>query len=216
MNAAHGMTDDYRELLIGCGRDRKKRYSAEPFHPRGWRSLRDGIPGPVTLDVNPAVDPDIVCDLNAAPPWNGFARGEAFGRELESDCWDEIHAYQVLEHLGQQGDAFAFFRQFSELYRILKPTGYLVAEVPSRFSPWLWGDPSHRRAIVPETLTFLDQAEYIRQCDGPHPSAMSDFRHIYKADFRLIQSADTRENFAFVLQAVKPSRWAMPGGTVSK
>lgn len=206
------MSEDYRELLLGAGRNHKKRYNAEPTHPRVWRSLRDGIPTPVTLDINLSCNPDLFCDLNATPPWYASSRVEGTGvpRVLESDYWDEVHAYQVLEHLGSQGDAHALLSQFAEIWRILKPGGYLVAEVPSRFSPWLWGDPSHRRAIVPETLVFLDQSEYIRQCDSPTPSAMSDFRNIYKADFRCIQQHDNRSDFAFILQAVKPSRWVAP------
>jgi hypothetical protein len=130
------------------------------------------------------------------------------GRVLEGDYWDEIHAYQVLEHLGSQGDAAAFFAHFSELWRLLRNGGYLVAEVPSRFSGCFWGDPSHRRAIVAESLSFLDQAEYSRQCDGPESTrtTMSDFRYLYKADFRCLDQADNRQDFVFVLQAVKPAR----------
>lgn len=129
---------------------------------------------------------------------------------LLDDYWDEIHAYDVLEHLGAQGDAAGLLRQFAELWRILKPNGYLCCTVPSRFSLGLWGDPSHRRVINPMTLTFLDQGEYIRQCDSRTPSSMSDFRGLYKADFRCVEAADNRETFSFVLQAVKPSRWGEP------
>jgi len=192
----------YRELLIGCGRSRRKKYAAHPSHPKQWQSP---LGAPVTLDIDLKVNPDIWCDLNAPPRWLGYPKGELRAYELESDYWDEIHAYQVLEHLGQQGDATSFFAQFSELWRLLKPNGYLVAEVPSRFSSWLWGDPSHRRAILPESLVFLDQSEYVKQVDE-HPTGMSDFRHIYKADFRCVQQHDNRNDFVFILQAVKPSR----------
>lgn len=200
------MSHEYRELLLGCGRSRVKQYNAHPTHPRVWRKVR----GPTTLDINPAVKPDIWCDLNQAPPWNGQRFGEGPFYQLESDYWDEIHAYQVLEHLGQQGDAHALLSQFAEIYRLLKPDGFLVGACPSRSSGWLWGDPSHRRVIVPETLVFLDQSEYARQCDGPHPTAMSDFRSIYKADFRIVDHQDNRADFVFVLQAVKPSRYVAP------
>jgi hypothetical protein len=197
------VSEDYRELLIGCGRARKKLYTADPTHPRSWRAPR----GPVTLDINRSVNPDLWCDLNATPPWRAQSRGDGPFHEMLGDYWDEIHAYQVLEHLGSQGDAHAFFAHFSEIWRLLKPQGYLVASVPSRFSPWLWGDPSHRRAILTESLVFLDQSEYIKQCDVPHPTPMSDFRDIYRADFRIVAREDNRMDHVFVLQAVKPSRW---------
>lgn len=214
----------YRELLLGAGHSRRKQYMASPNHPLGWRNPQ----GPVTLDNNPRCRPDIWCDLNAFPLYghsrdvaashpdfeeytgvDGKRRYYAKCYELESDYWDEIHAYQVLEHLGQQGDADAFFQLFSELWRILKPDGWLVGACPSRHSPWLLGDPSHRRAILPETLIFLDQSEYIKQldCRPQDRTSMSDFRNIYKADFKIAQSHDNRQDHVFVLKPVKPSRW---------
>lgn len=204
----------YRELLIGCGRSRVKQYNAQAHHPRTWRNPD----GPTRLDINWDVKPDLWCDLNAAPPWLAIRGPDDEDDDVHpmlADYWDEIHAYQVLEHLGTQGDAHAFLAQFAELWRILKPDGYLVASVPSRYSGWLWGDPSHRRAILPESLVFLDQQQYIDQCDGPRPTSMSDFRHLYRADFKLVEQADNRADFAFVLQAVKPSRWvsAREGGS---
>lgn len=228
------VASDYHELLIGAGRDYRKRYNAQPHHPRGWQ----GNGGkPVTLDVNKALNPDLWCDLNAHTPWWAAPRNsQSYSAELSadarviavdtseplppysvlhelvSDYWDEIHAYEVLEHLGRQGDAHAFFAQMSEIWRLLKPGGFLVAEVPSRFSGNLWGDPGHSRAIVEETLVFLDQSQYVLQCDGPERSRtpMSDYRNIYKADFRCTDHKDNRSHLVFALQAVKPSRWVAP------
>jgi SAM-dependent methyltransferase len=200
------MSDDYRELLIGCGRARDKRIVIPGQTSRAWHNL-------TTADINPNVDADLWVDLNAHPPWYAYSNRmpieSRVACSLMSDQWDEIHAYEVLEHLGQQGDAASFLAQFSELWRLLKPNGYLCATVPSRFSEWLWGDPSHRRAIVPASLVFLDQEQYSLQCDAQHPTNMSDFRDTcgYKADFRLIDQHDNRTTFTFIVQAVKPSRW---------
>jgi SAM-dependent methyltransferase len=228
---------DYRELLIGCGRSREKRLYV-PLRPmQPWQNL-------TALDLNPNVGADLQCDLNAVPPWIAWPRVgtiatyeelvsqglsdqdrlyafsgkdyEQVGYHMVSDCWDEIHAYEVLEHLGSQGDAHALLSQFSELWRLLKPDGYLCATVPSRFSEGLWGDPSHRRAIVPLTLVFLDQDQYRVQIDdriaaAQPPTAMSDFRDTcgYRADFRTVDQHDNRTTFSFVLQAVKPSRYGL-------
>jgi len=174
---------------------------------RQWRNL-------TTLDLNPNVGADLQCDLNAAPPWCAIVNGEPFHRVFESDYWDEIHAYEVLEHLGQLGDAHSFLGHFSELWRLLKPNGYLCATVPSWHSRWFWGDPSHRRAIVAESLVFLDQEQYRFQIDdriaaGQAPTNMSDFRDTlgYRADFKLVDQHDNRTTFTFILQAVKPSRY---------
>src|SRR3546814_6014455 len=74
--------------------------------------------------------------------------------------FDEVHAYEVLEHLGSQGDFRSFFAHFGEIYRALKDGGILFATVPAWDSVWAWADPSHRRVIAPETLVFLDQTQY--------------------------------------------------------
>lgn len=223
--------ENYRELLIGCGRSRQKRVHVPNRAREGWHNL-------TTLDVNLEVNPDLWCDLNAPPPWHAWVPSQShqvlpgtadkwevrllnrrhlghsrlnstMAHELLSDYWDEIHAYEVLEHLGSQGDAASYFAHFSEIYRLLKPGGHLCATVPSRYSSWLWGDPSHRRAILPESLVFLDQTEYVKQCDAKNPTSMSDFRHLYRADFEVVGTADNRTQMMFVLKAVKPSRWEM-------
>jgi SAM-dependent methyltransferase len=147
----------------------------------------------VRLDYNAAHAPDVVHDLESLP-W-----------PFESDSFDRVHAYEVLEHLGQQGDASSFFAHFGEAYRILKPGGYLAATCPSWKSMWAWGDPSHRRVLTAGSLVFLDQTEYQRQVGK---TAMSDFRWLWKGDFELAFGQDDGEAFRFILRAVKPSRIA--------
>lgn len=214
-----------KQLLIGCGRRRDKRVwlpsndpqaGAGPASNRVWENL-------YTLDNNPACCPDIVCDLSC---FEWFGRGTPTEHGLEalkphardqgvilSNFFDEVHAYEVLEHLGSQGDERAFFAHFSEIWRILKPGGHLLATCPSRYSEWLWGDPSHKRAILPATLIFLNQTEYVKQCDREESrTPMSDFRDIYRADFDIVYSHDNRVTHSFILRAVKPSR---VGGQVS-
>jgi SAM-dependent methyltransferase len=163
---------------------------------RTWSAL-------TTLDHNPDHSPDVVHDLEVLP------------YPFDDDTFDEVHAYEVLEHLGQQGDWRAFFAQFSELWRILKPGGFLAATCPSWRSLWAWGDPSHRRILCTGSLVFLDQQEYRTQVDGIgpegqpcRPTSMSDFRRWYQADFAGVRGAirEDDDNFVFVLRAVKPSR----------
>lgn len=159
---------------------------------KGWEHL-------VTLDHNADHRPDVVHDLEVLP------------YPFEEDAFEEIHAYEVLEHLGRQGDWRAYFAQFSELWRILKPGGFLAGTCPSWRSMWAWGDPSHTRVITSGSLVFLDQDQYTRQV-GKTP--MSDFRFVYKADFKAAWIQEDEEALKFVLQAVKPSRLTEPQGVV--
>lgn len=172
-----------RELLIGCGRNLNKQLSSNASDNE-WSDV-------TTLDINPDHKPDVVWNLENLP------------LPFEDNSFDEIHAYEVLEHTGSQGDYKFFFAQFEEFYRILKPEGLICATVPNWQSPWAWGDPSHKRVILLESLTFLSQQEYINQV-GKTP--MSDFRYIYKADFDLIGYNNSEHNLGFILKAIKPSR----------
>jgi hypothetical protein len=222
------------ELLLGCGHARDKRIF-DKSEGKEWHNM-------VSLDNNPNVKPDLLCDLSQAHidaegnfSWSWLACAlNNFGEQALSDqaspdregyfylkenFFHEVHAYEVLEHLGVQGQQESFFGTFSNLYRILVPDGMVLATVPSRFSGNLWGDPGHRRAIVAETLYFLNQANYTQQCDpwiknpterGPDHTgtAMSDYRNIWKGDFEVVQQNDDKKNgtFTFALRAIKPSR----------
>jgi SAM-dependent methyltransferase len=171
-----------RELIIGCGSERTKRLTVDES------TIFDN---PVTLDINPDHNPDIVFDLmNITLPF-------------EDNAFDEIHAYEVLEHTGSQGDYKFFFAQFSEFWRVLKPGGHLLATCPSRTSPWAWGDPSHTRILQPEQLVFLDQESYTNQVGV---TSMSDFRNIYKADFKTVGAIENEHLFIFILQARKETK----------
>jgi SAM-dependent methyltransferase len=177
------------ELLLGCGAFKEKRIVV-PGKPKDWTNL-------VTLDMNPDVSPTVEWDLNNLP------------LPFADEVFDEIHAYEVLEHTGQQGDFRFFLEQFSDFWRILKPGGFLLATVPMWDSPWAWGDPSHTRVITKGTLVFLSQQEYINQIDSPKDgkrTSMTDFRRWYQADFDCVAGSEGEHQLNFVLQAVKPSR----------
>ena len=173
------------ELLLGAGSNRTKKMALKDG-PRDWTEL-------YALDFNIKHSPDILFDLAR---WNWDFGG--------IDMYDEIHAYDVMEHLGQQGDYATFFQQWSEIWRILRPGGHFFGSSPGPTSPWLWGDPGHTRAMSPECLYFLTQPNY----DEVGISPMTDYRFCYKADFDPVDfwiSEETKQ-FFYVLRAVKPSR----------
>lgn len=167
------------ELLIGCGSNwEKKIYLPDQ---RDWKNL-------VTLDINPDHGPNVLWDLQVLPL--PFIDNE----------FNEIHAYEVLEHVGSQGDYKTFFAQFTEFHRILRPGGKFFATVPTPNSPWAWGDPSHTRIFCKEWLTFLRQKSYEEQVGK---TSLSDFRYIYKADFEILMAQESGDTFFFILEAVK-------------
>lgn len=166
------------ELLIGCGNNREKKIHLGDGE---WHNL-------ITLDLDPECKPDVLHDLEEMP------------YPFADDMFDEIHAYEVLEHTGQQGDWKFFFDQFGELHRMLKPDGVLFASVPHFQSVWAWGDPSHKRVLSHGSVVFLSQKMYADQV-GKTP--MTDFRRYWKRDFDIIHSEYRGETYYFGLQAKK-------------
>lgn len=180
-----------RTLLLGAGSSTDKRiFTGDKDHFEGKV---------VRLDFVRSHKPDVVFDLNGIGKriwWCPWRR-----RKLPfPDGWfDEIHAYEVLEHVGKQGDAEGMFREFTEYWRVLRNGGLMCVTVPMWDSIWAWGDPSHTRVITRGTLTFLNQKAYGGD-DGVGKTAMSDFRHIWHKSFELIWFDESKGSFKFVLQ----------------
>lgn len=117
---------------------------------------------------------------------------------FEASEFDEVHAYEVCEHVtGYQGQEAPFFAFWSEMHRILKPGGFFLGSVPA--DEWVWADPGHKREITVGTLTFLSRREYREQVGKTH---MSDYRSIYTGDFELIYADKQPAQLRFVLQKV--------------
>lgn len=171
------------ELLLGCGSSRLKKLAWQGRHE--WTDL-------VTLDFADTHKPDIVHDIASIP------------LPFADNTFDEVHAYEVMEHVGQQGDWKFFFEQWSDIWRILKPGGIFLGTSPHWSSAWAWGDPGHTRVLSSESMIFLHQPAYTAQV-GISP--MTDYRFCYQADFDIIhQAKNEAEQFEYGLQAVKPSR----------
>lgn len=166
------------DILLGCGHSSERRFGTDR---KVWKDL-------CRVDINPEVNPDLEWDLNDIP------------LPFDDNSADEIHAYNILEHLGSQGDYRFMFSQFEDFWRILKPGGLLCATVPVWNNIWALGDPGHTRIINIGTITFFSQEHY-KECDR---SMRTDYRNIYKGNFKIEHSkADETGTFAFVLKALK-------------
>jgi SAM-dependent methyltransferase len=171
------------QILLGCGHDRTKKLCRTGRNE--WQNL-------VRVDMNPAVEPDIVHDLTSLP------------LPFDDESAEEIHLYDVLEHTRQQGDWRGFFAEFTEFFRILKPGGHLFGICPRWDGVWAWADPGHTRVISPDTLGFLSQAKYAAEC-RPGGTNRTDYRFCWRGDFEIVWARIlTEAQWGFVLRANKP------------
>lgn len=172
------------ELLLGAGSNRSRQI---PWEGRTeWSDL-------LTVDFNDDHKPDVIHDLEKLP------------LPFDSDTFEEIHAYHVLEHTGWQGDWRFFFAQFSDFWRMLKPNGVLCVLGPAWNSRWAFGDPGHTRVLSRESLIYLSQPEYSQVGKTP----MTDYRFVYREDFDTVYANTNGDHFGFVLKCVKPTRCAL-------
>lgn len=186
-----------RILILGGGFTTGKRLNMDSlaFNTVGGNPDADHI---VTIDENEKCAPDFVHDLNVTP-WPIF--GQEYLRDPNGEWrrFDEIHAYEVFEHLGTQGDAESFFSTFNQCWMALKTGGLLFVSVPSYRSIWAFGDPTHRRIINAGSLTFLCKKNYEQQLGK---TSMSDYRHLLIGDWMILRQQDDGESFRFVLRAL--------------
>jgi SAM-dependent methyltransferase len=118
----------------------------------------------VTLDNNVLAAPDYLFDLSTLHLHQRLP--------FQDEEFDEIHAYEVLEHIGQQGNYRGFFAEFKEYWRVLRPGGWLIGSCPGEVGGWQLGDPGHTRVISGKTLSFLTRGMYANLGNAPN----SDYR----------------------------------------
>lgn len=103
---------------------------------------RKKLAGSTGLDREPYPGVDIVADLEGLLP-------------VESNSFDLVHANQVLEHVKD------LIGLLSEINRILKPSGQLLAHVPYFRSSWAHIDPTHVRCFTLQTFDYFVEGNWI-------------------------------------------------------
>lgn len=168
------------ELLLGCG-NRREKIIKHGGVPQTWTNL-------TTLDIDEGTGCHVAHDLRNMP------------MPFDDDMFNEIHAYEVLEHCGSQGDWRLWLNQWEEFHRIAKPGALFCGTVPMWNSPWAWGDPGHSRVITQGTLLMLSQKLYD---DEVGKTAITDYRPFYKGDWVLLADHEFEHTYGFVLKAIK-------------
>ena len=143
----------------------------------------------VTLDNNKECNPDVLFDLNKIE--------SGIRLPFPDNTFDEIHAYQVLEHFGKQGRAAGFFSTFRMLWLALKPEGLLYGDTPALTSVWLFGDPGHTRVISEQSLSFLTRRAY----EELGKTTSTDYHKLVEPNYWLILHSQIEgDRYAFVLK----------------
>ena len=148
-------------LLLGAGFSRQRKVLINGA---------DGWPGElITLDMNPESKPTVVWDLERRP------------LPFEDETFAEIHAYDVLEHIGRQGDWRDFFDQYAEYHRLLVPGGMMAILVPVGEDALV--DPGHGRFYHQNHFHLLSQGWYDEQAAAGKQSG--DYRWYWKKNFEV-------------------------------
>jgi len=153
-------------LLLGCGNSRKKKVCFE-----GNEEWAEPL---VTADINPNCNPQVVLDLDI----------NFWGKTLpwEDDYFDEIGAYDCLEHWGNQGDWRGWFNEMSEYHRILKPEGTMSILIP--IGADAVADPGHVRFFHQNHFLMLAQDFYDKALAMSLP--ITDYRWYWKKNFNIL------------------------------
>jgi predicted SAM-dependent methyltransferase len=95
------------------------------------------------VDVDPKCNPDEVFDFESTPwPW-------------ETDFFENIHADNVLEHLGQNPKVFTNI--IKEMYRVSKNGAQWYICVPHHRCDLFYDDYTHVRFLTEKTFRMFDQ-----------------------------------------------------------
>lgn len=167
----------WRSLLLGAGNSRGKKMHLTSETAEWAGEL-------VTVDMDPNAGVDVVHDLAIRPL--PFANSE----------FDEIHAYDCLEHWGAQGDWRAWFDEMAEYHRLLKPGGHFMAIVPVGGDAF--ADPGHTRFFGENHFRMLEQKFYAEQIAARRP--VTDYRWYWKLNFDLVGIVGANSHLGAILK----------------
>ena len=177
-------------LNVGCGY-RSSHGLHSSFKPDEWREVR--------LDINPAVNPDILCSMTDMSP-------------VASDSVDAIWSSHNLEHLYRYEVPTAL----GEFLRVLRPSGFVLLTLPDlqKIAELIAGDQleneAYRSPSGPITPLDMIYGHTPSLAQGNHHMAhrtgfTARTLHDQLANAGFAQVNLRREGFALWARAVKPA-----------
>lgn len=152
---------------IGCGRGEW----LELLRDRGWN--------PLGIDRNSGMVR--LCEDRGLR----VLREDAFTylKSLESDSLDVVTAFHVIEHL----PLGLLLELFSEMFRVLKPSGVAVVETPnprnlSMGARYFYLDPTHRHPIPAELGRLLARTQGFEQIEIMELNPWPESHHVKASD----------------------------------
>ena len=166
-------------LILGSGNcnERRFRYKEQPTHFTDEENI-------TRVDMDPNCGADIVMEYDGG------------ALPFDDDTFDEIHAYDSLEHWGTQGDWKGYFDEFAEYHRILKDKGKMYIIVPNTTD--LFTDPGHRR-FFSQNHFFMLMQDFYDQCKETN-TPCTDYRFYWKKNFRVAVMRSSDHHFAVILE----------------
>jgi len=173
--------DMFDVLILGVGNCKIRRVKADN------KALDYSDSKVTSIDMNPDCNPTICMEL-------GGIGGE---RKLpfEDESFDEINAYDTLEHWGVQGDWKGYFREFEEYHRILRVGGQMCVLVPRGSDAF--ADPGHVRFFSANHFGMLNQAFYQENTDKG--TSCTDYRWFWKKNFDISFYEKSDHHIAVIL-----------------
>ena len=134
----------------------------------------DILPGYINVDINPSSDKVIKCDVekDKLPFKDNFA--------------DQLYARDVLEHITN------LIPFLNECFRVMKPGGVFIIEVPKFPSDKAVSDPTHVRFFVEETFQYLGEYEGSQKLYGIKPWILDDIQSTDNRIFARMKKCSTQ------------------------
>jgi len=112
-----------------------------------------------TVDIDPTLAPERTEDEKTQ-----FIQGDARALPFDSQSFDMVTMFDVLEHINEDYQAAA------EARRIIRPGGWILMSTP--YSDWHYPKYGFMRSVCPHEQVLMDEWGHVRR--GYSPSQISD------------------------------------------